>query len=173
MGRSSWNPSNSTMVCDSSFLFICLHQSPVVNNHNTWTGCVTDRTQSYDTLNTAPNQANVATLFPAEEYFENGQHYCKTGNTPYMQPVVPLSYNWTALNAAIDAMQPTGSTNQPIGLAWAWQSLSQVAPIKAPPENGGTTYSKVIVLLSDGLNTADRWPAYGDGSTQYGGQIDA
>ena len=28
-------------------------------------------------------------------------------------------------------------------------------------------------MLSDGLNTEDRWPAYGNGNTQYGGQIDA
>ena len=40
--------------------------------HNTWTGCVTDRTQPYDTQNTTPTASNVATLFPADEYYENG-----------------------------------------------------------------------------------------------------
>ncbi|MDO9414261.1 MAG: pilus assembly protein [Pseudolabrys sp.] len=167
-----WNAANYTMVCDSYLFFICVHQSAVPKNHNSWTGCVTDRTQNYDITNTAPNATNMATLFPAEEYFENGQYYCKSGNSAYLQPIIPLSTNWTALNSAIDAMQPTGSTNQPIGLAWAWQSLSQVAPIKAPAENAGTTYIKAIVLLSDGLNTANRWPAYGDGTTQFGSQID-
>jgi Flp pilus assembly protein TadG len=38
------------------------------DNHNTWTGCVTDRTQPYDAQNTVPAIANVATLFPADEY---------------------------------------------------------------------------------------------------------
>ncbi len=28
-------------------------------------------------------------------------------------------------------------------------------------------------MLSDGLNTEDRWPANGNGQTQYGGAIDA
>ena len=27
--------------------------------------------------------------------------------------------------------------------------------------------------MSDGLNTQDRWPLYGNGMTQFGGQIDA
>ena len=70
-------------------------------------------------------------------------------------------------------MQPTGGTNQPIGLAWGWQSLSQTTPLNAPAEDPNYTYKKAIILLSDGLNTEDRWPTYGDGSTQFGGQIDA
>jgi Flp pilus assembly protein TadG len=142
-------------------------------NPNTWTGCVTDRTQPYDTQNTAPAISNVATLFPAEEYNENGQKYCKPGNNPPLQQIAPLSYDWTSLKAMISAMQPTGGTDQPIGLAWAWQSLQQTAPMNAPAEDPNYTYSKAIILLSDGLNTEDRWPAYGNGSTQYGGQIDA
>ncbi len=86
---------------------------------------MTDRTQPYDTKNTAPTAATIATLFPADEYYENSQHYCKPGNSPLLQPIVPLSYDWTSLKTMINAMQPTGGTNQPIGLAWAWQTLLQ------------------------------------------------
>jgi Flp pilus assembly protein TadG len=142
-------------------------------NHNTWTGCVADRTQPYDTQNTTPAIANVATLFPADEYYENSQKYCKPGNNPPLQQIAPLSYDWTALKTMINAMQPTGGTNQPIGMAWAWQTLQQAAPMNAPAEDPNFSYSKAIILLSDGLNTEDRWPAYGNGSTQFGGQIDA
>jgi hypothetical protein len=59
-------------------------------------------------------------------------------------------------------LQPNGATNQPIGLAWAWQSLSAGAPLNAPPLDSNYTYQKVIILMSDGLNTQDRW--YGNGS---------
>ncbi len=79
---------------------------------------------------------------------------------------MPLSYNWTSLKATITAMQPTGGTNQAIGLAWAWESLLQSAPMNAPAEDSNYTYNRAIILLSDGLNTEDRWPAYGNGSTQ-------
>jgi hypothetical protein len=138
-----------------------------------WTGCVTDRSQPYDAQNTAPTSGNVPTLFPADEYYENGQYYCKTGNNPPLQQLMPLSYDWTAIKATISAMQPTGGTNQPIGIAWAWQSLQQTLPLSAPAEDTNYTYKKALIVLSDGLNTEDRWPAYGNGSTQYGGQIDA
>lgn len=143
------------------------------NNHNTWTGCVTDRTQPYDAQNTPPATATVATLFPAEEYYENGQHYCKPGNTPPLQQIAPLSYDWSSLKTMINAMQPTGGTDQPIGMAWAWQTLLQQSPMNAPAEDPNYNYVHAIILLSDGLNTEDRWPAYGDGSQQFGGQIDA
>lgn len=142
-------------------------------NHNTWTGCVTDRTQPYDTQNTTPATTNVATLFPADEYYENSQSYCKPGNSPQLQQLMPLSYNWSSIKTMINAMQPTGGTNQPIGMAWAWQSLQQTAPLNAPAEDPAYTYKKAIILLTDGLNTEDRWPSYGDGSQQFGGQIDA
>jgi Flp pilus assembly protein TadG len=138
-------------------------------NHNTWTGCVADRSQPYDAQSTPPAPATVATLFPADEYYENSQHYCKTGNNPPLQQIAPLSYDWTALKTMINAMQPTGGTNQPIGMAWAWQTLIPSSPVPAPAEVANTTYNRVIIILSDGLNTEDRWPANGDGSTQNTG----
>jgi Flp pilus assembly protein TadG len=141
-------------------------------NHNTWTGCVTDRTQPYDAQSTPPATANVATLFPAEEYYENGEYYCKPGNTPPLQQIAPLTYDWASLKTMINAMQPTGGTDQPIGLAWAWQTLLQQSPMNAPAEASNYSYVHAIILLSDGLNTEDRWPAYGNGSQQFGGQID-
>jgi hypothetical protein len=57
-------------------------------------------------------------------------------------------------------------------MAWAWQSLQQNLPLNAPAEDPNYTYAHAIIILSDGLNTEDRWPAYGNGQTQFGGQID-
>ncbi|MBR0752741.1 pilus assembly protein [Bradyrhizobium jicamae] len=170
-----WDAANGSNVCTQRDSYNrCTQRTWTPNAHSTWTGCVTDRTQPYDTQNTAPTQTTVATLFPAEEYYENSETYCKPGNSPMLQQIVPLSYDWTSLKTTINAMQPTGGTNQPIGLAWAWQSLQQTAPLNAPAEDTGNyTYKKAIILLSDGLNTEDRWPAYGDGRTQFNGQIDA
>jgi Flp pilus assembly protein TadG len=139
-----------------------------------WTGCVTDRTHPYDGKNvdTAPTASNVPTLFPAEEYYENSEYYCKPGNNPPLQQLMPLSYDWTAIKTTINAMQPTGGTNQPIGIAWAWHSLQQALPLNAPAEDSNYTYKKALIVLSDGLNTEDRWPANGNGNTQFGGAID-
>ena len=54
-------------------------------------------------------------------------------------------------------MQPTGMTNQGIGLAWAWMTLGQGAPFNAPAKDPNYTYKDAIILLSDGLNTQNRY----------------
>ena len=69
--------------------------------------------------------------------------------------MMPLTDDWTALNAKIDAMTPTGNTNVTIGLAWGFQTLSPVAPFNAPAP--APDLDKVIILLTDGENTQNRW----------------
>jgi Flp pilus assembly protein TadG len=110
-------------------------------NHNTWNGCVNDRDQNYDTLNTSPL---TGAKFPAEQY----------SSCPVQ--VMGLTYDWTSLNSKIDAMQPAGNTNQAIGLAWGWQSLT-AAPFTIPAKDPNYQYREIIILLTDGLNTQDRW----------------
>jgi Flp pilus assembly protein TadG len=118
------------------------------DNHNTWNGCVTDRDQNYDTTNDAPVAG--ATLYPAEQYSS-----CDT-------QLIGLSNDWTALSNTISAMQPSGNTNQAIGLQMGWQSLT-AAPFTVPDEDPNYRYNHVIILLTDGLNTQDRW--YSDASS--------
>jgi len=142
------------------------YQAASTNSITTWTGCITDRFQSYDETGDAPNPGLTATLFPANQYYENSTAYCSSSSNPTLEQVMPMSYNWTTLKTNVNAMQPTGGTDQSVGLAWGWQSLLQTGPIPAPVEDPNTTYNRVIILLSDGLNTEDRWPDYGDGSTQ-------
>ena len=115
----------------------------VPNSHTTWNGCIMDRTQNYDTMNTTPDPAIPATLFPTDQY----------SSCPLQ--LMGLSYDWTALGNKIDAMYASGMTNQTIGFVWGWQTLTD-----GDPMNAGTLPSdtqRVIILLSDGLNTQNRW----------------
>jgi Flp pilus assembly protein TadG len=119
-------------------------------SRSTWNGCVWDRDKDttapgYDVLNTAPNPAIPATLFQAEQW------------SACPLQLMPLSYNWTALKTLIGQMTPNGNTNQAIGMAWAWQSLAPTLPLNAPAKDPSYTYRDAIILLSDGLNTQDRW----------------
>jgi Flp pilus assembly protein TadG len=129
-------------------------------DHTRWNGCVTDRDQDYDTRNTTPT-SDPSTKFYAEQY-----NACPA-------QLMPLTYDFTALKAKVDSLVPNGGTNQPIGIAWGWQSLTAGVPLSAPAEESNYTYKKVLIVMSDGLNTQDRWPSYGDGQTQYNGSIDA
>ncbi len=170
---------STATICSSPTALNCMTavannwKRPSTNPISTWTGCITDRTQDYDTTSDAPDQNLVATLFPANQYYENSEAYCASNNSPLLEQVMPMTSAWDTLKDSIKVMQPTGGTNQAVGLAWAWQSLLQTGPIPAPAEDPNYTYNRVIILLSDGLNTEDRWPDYGDGSTQNGGKIDA
>ena len=123
----------------------------IPNNHNTWTGCIADRTQPYDAQNTSYTTSGAG--WPAENATNT-----RCINTTMTQG---LSTNWTSLNALVDTMSAGGSTNQPVGLAWGWQLLNQgdpFAPGTLPPYT-----QRIIILLSDGMNTRDRW--YGDGGS--------
>jgi hypothetical protein len=111
-------------------------------SHSTWNGCVMDRDQNYDTLNTSPT---AGALFPAEQW----------SNCP--ASLMTQSYDWTALGTKVDAMVAAGNTNQAIGLAWGWQSLTSGSPLSAPAKDPNYQYTDIIILLSDGLNTQDRW----------------
>jgi Flp pilus assembly protein TadG len=145
----------------------CLsHSKTWTPDHTKWTGCLTDRDQDYDTKNTTPTTANSSTLFPAEEYVSGSDKFCKSSNNPYLQPIAPLSYDWSSLKTVIGNMEPTGNTNQGIGLAWGWMTLGTSIPFSAPAKDPNYTYKDAIILLSDGMNTQNRW--YSDAS-----QIDA
>ena len=149
---SEWDAANGSWTCSAGNNWNCNNWKWTPANHNTWTGCVVDRDQDYDTKNTTPTSGNVGTLFPAEQY-----SYCNSGSSSYLQPIMPLSYDWSALKNRIDAMKPTGNTNQGIGLAWGWMTLSTGNPMNAPAKDANYTYKDAIVLLSDGLNTQNRW----------------
>ena len=153
-----WDAANGTRTCTNWNQWgNCTSSYWTPANHNTWTGCLTDRDQNYDTLNTTPTTSNTSTLFPAEEYTSGNEKYCKSGNDPYLQPIMPLSYNWTSLKTLVDNMEPTGMTNQGIGLAWAWMTLGTGAPFNAPAKDPNYIYKDAIILLTDGFNTQNRW----------------
>ena len=125
----------------------------VVNAKSTWNGCVTDRgayagptSGNYDQNATLPNPAITATLIPAEQY-----SYCPAA------AVMPLSYNWSAMTALVNSMTPNGNTNQNIGLQLGWQSLVGGGPFTVPAKDPNYKYTDVIILMTDGMNTQNRW----------------
>jgi len=86
-------------------------------------------------------------LFPAEQY-----GYCPAA------AVMALNYDWTTMTNLVNSMVANGNTNQGIGLQHGWMSLVGGGPYPTPPvEDPLYKYSKIIILLTDGLNTADRW----------------
>jgi Mg-chelatase subunit ChlD len=117
--------------------------SASASSHAHWQGCVMDRAQDYDTDATSPDPSNKDSLFPA---------IFLPACPP---PVMGLTYNWSQLDKAIDAMTPQGTTNQTIGLAWGLHALTPGAPFDNPEIPAGA--KRAIIMLTDGLNTENRW----------------
>ena len=121
------------------------------SQRKSWSGCVTDRGgkngptgKNYDTNVTAPGSSS-SSKYPAVDYSQ-----CP-------QEAMGLSYSWSSMATLINNMSPNGSTNQNIGLEVGWMSLVGGGPFSVPPTNPGYTYTNIIVLFTDGLNTEDRW----------------
>ena len=110
--------------------------------HSKWNGCVKDRDQNNDVSN-APTGSSAAVNYRAHQ-----SSACPTS-------MMVLSSDWTALNNKIDQMIPTGATNVTIGMQLAWQTLTPAAPFMAQAE--APDREKVLILLTDGQNTQNRW----------------
>jgi Flp pilus assembly protein TadG len=141
-----WNAANGTCSSTSyTTQATCTSHSKIWTpaSHSAWNGCAYDRDQNNDVLNAATVTGSPATMFRAHQ-----ASACPAS-------MMPLSYDWTALNAKVDAMTPSGNTNVTIGMALAWQTLSSVAPFSAPTPAPST--ERVLILLTDGDNTQNRW----------------
>lgn len=131
-------------------------------SHSTWNGCVVDRgypeapstlsgksgpdtINNYDTNAASPDVTKPSSLYAAEQY----------SSCP--QASLPLSNNWTAMNTLVDNMVSSGNTNQAIGLQLGWVSLVGGGPFTVPAKDPNYTYQQIIILLTDGLNTENRW----------------
>jgi hypothetical protein len=132
------------------------------SDHSTWNGCVMDRNQSYDVQNTLPSTGTVATLFPAAPaglYSQSSWSLTCPTKLIGMTDVLD-STGWSNLNSTVTNMTAGGATNQAIGLAWGWMLMTPGSPIVDPGALPVNT-QQVIILLSDGLNTQDRWTGTG------------
>jgi len=106
-----------------------------------------DLTYEYDTNALAPDPVTPrwSSLYPAEQY------------SACPQAVKGLSDDWSGMNTLVTNMSPNGNTNQAIGLQLGWASLVGGGPFTIPPLDTNYKYTQVIILLTDGLNTQNRW----------------
>lgn len=138
----------SNKKCEQSYY----QHNWVKNNRNTWNGCVADRDKDHDIGNTPPSSTDRATMAHAEQY-----RYCGES----MIGMTSVKASKATLTNKVDAMFPNGSTNQGIGLAWAWLTHATSGPFPAPAKDNNYSYVDVIILLTDGMNTQNRYAGNG------------
>lgn len=113
-------------------------------------GCIADRDQNYDVTD-AGSYAASAQQYPAT--------WCSQSS---LAEIMPLTSNWTALNAQIDTMTPVGNTNVTIGAVWGWATLSTAAPFTEAKPPTEPQLKKYMILLTDGDNTENRFTTNGN-----------
>jgi Flp pilus assembly protein TadG len=133
----------------------------VTASHSDWNGCVMDRDKDYDTTNATPSAAVAGTMVWAEQY-----DACPAK----MIGMTSVKASKQTLVNKINEMQPNGATNQGIGAFWAWMTHATSGPFPTPSKDSNYVYQDVIVLLTDGLNTQNRFN--GDGSN-HSREVDA
>jgi Flp pilus assembly protein TadG len=133
------------------------------DSHSTWNGCVMDRgypaSPSNLSGNSGPDTANnydtnvgsIDTSKPQSMYAAEQYAYCPNA------AVMGLNYNWSTMTSLVNSMSPNGNTNQAIGLQLGWLSLVGGGPFSAPAKDPNYNYTQIIILLTDGLNTQNRW----------------
>ncbi len=94
----------------------------------------------------------------------DGPHWnCNT------RPVTAMTGTKSEILDAVDAMNATGTTNIPQGMAWGWRLISPGEPFTEGVDYDDQSFRKVIILLTDGQNVIgeasnhnrSRYGAYG------------
>lgn len=121
--------------------------NPGGGNDFDWDGCVEDRSQPYDASDAGYDEDRPdETGYPAVE--------CEDDD---LAEIMPLTDDFNALRRHAGSMEPAGYTNITIGMAWGMASLSPEAPLTQADPSGDEELRRVMVVMTDGDNTRNRW----------------
>ena len=116
----------------------------LVQGSETWSGCVIDRSQSYDVSSAPPVSSQPLTQYP--------RSHCAQSS---LLAVKPLTNNLSELSMYVDGMRPNGNTNLTIGVQWGMEAMTPSFPLTGARTDPSTR--KIMILLTDGENTQNRW----------------
>ncbi|MEN3792322.1 TadE/TadG family type IV pilus assembly protein [Fulvimarina sp. MAC3] len=116
----------------------------LVQGSETWSGCVIDRSQSYDVSSAPPVSSQPLTQYP--------RSHCAQSS---LLAVKPLTNNLSGLSTYVDGMKPNGNTNLTIGVQWGMEAMTPSFPLTGARTDPSTR--KIMILLTDGENTQNRW----------------
>lgn len=139
-----------------------------------WNGCLSDRDRSYFDYDT---RSDPATGIANTRYVASFCHYYSTSNgraSPGLQvaPMKSLTSDLESIRATNNAMVATGATNITMGVVMGMSTLRNDSPFGAD-SSSDPLVRKFLVVLTDGLNTQNRFVGTGFDNTPNRSQIDA
>lgn len=121
--------------------------SPIKTNYaSSWTGCLVDRGQPYDTLADAYNADIPDSAYPAVD--------CNSSSPKVIQD---MKTSISETKTYVNGLTANGSTNITIGVQMGMELLSPEAPYTEGVAWGDPKMDKYMILVTDGENTGDRW----------------
>jgi hypothetical protein len=105
-----------------------------------------DRDKPHNTSKSAPSPGRTEEQHPAQN--------CRYAG---LQEILPLTTSASTAKAKISALTPDGNTNTTIGMAWGYNVITAGNPMGSAASTDMVRTIKVIVFLTDGLNTEDRY----------------
>jgi hypothetical protein len=105
----------------------------------------------FDTDASTRSLTDPRTLYPAVK--------CAQANLAQLKP---LTKDFASLRTSVNTMQASGNTNVTIGVAWGLASLTPGAPLSAAQSFGKQGLTKIMIVLTDGDNTQNRFTNSGN-----------
>ena len=135
----------------------------VVNDRTTWNGCVWDRQQNNDVNDTTPSSTLMGTMYQPHQVSTCPASLITLTDirTGWVEADKDAKTPTSTLGKKVKSMTPTGYTNVTIGLEWGWHALTQSEPLTQASQPKDYL-DKVIILLTDGDNTQNRWTTNAD-----------
>lgn len=115
-------------------------------SRSSWTGCLTDREQNFDTNAEAANSSNINSLYIA-----------KPCDYMPLETVLPLTLDIAKAKAKVTALSPAGYTNITIGIQYGMEVLSPNAPMTGGSNFDDLKNKKFMVIITDGFNNRNRF----------------
>jgi Flp pilus assembly protein TadG len=136
-----------------------------------WHGYIEDRGgnargSDYDTNDEAADALRPESLYPAVLDKRGGQDLAG------IQPLTSIIGGYETLKSTVGAMRGIGCTNITIGAAWGMATLSQGVPFTEAAKPS-SDLEKIMVVVTDGDNTQNRWDGDCRENTPASARIDA
>jgi Flp pilus assembly protein TadG len=111
-----------------------------------WSGCLSDRTQSFDASAQAADASRPDTLYIAAS--------CAQSN---LTTVKDMTNDITSVKTYVNNLTTNGNTNITVGLQFGMEMLSPDAPYTTGVAWTDEDVDKYMILVTDGANTQNRW----------------
>jgi len=146
------SPGGTREVCDNTYGPPQTTCTPVAPTQHRWYGCVGSRTGND---NIDPSYSSGESKVPGLLNDQCGQ------------AISPMSTNLNLARNSVNSLVPFDETYSPTGLIWGWRMLDENIPFDASrTRTDGAKLRKVLIFMTDGLNTLSRTGIRHDGTSR-------